>query len=82
MSYEPFQPVGESAQHPAAGRECVKFKGRRPDQRPAPNSVGKKLASGMVVFVERRTKASAGLLVADAAQTVASLVSKVPISSQ
>ena len=38
-------------------------------------TVGKKLASGMVELVERRTKASTDLPVADAARTAASQVS-------
>ena len=37
-------------------------------------TVGKKLASGMVELVERRTKASADVAVADAARTMASRV--------
>jgi prolyl-tRNA synthetase len=56
-------------------RPGVKFKDADLIGVPFRITVGKKLASGMVEFVERRTKASADLPVADAAQTVASRVS-------
>jgi prolyl-tRNA synthetase len=55
-------------------RPGVKFKDADLIGVPFRITVGKKLASGMVEFVERRTKASADLPVADAAQTVASRV--------
>ena len=55
-------------------RPGVKFKDADLIGVPFRITVGKKLASGMVEFVERRTKASADLPVADAAQAVASRV--------
>ena len=52
-------------------RPGVKFKDADLIGVPFRITVGKKLASGMVEFVERKTKASVDIPVADAAPTIA-----------
>ena len=52
-------------------RPGVKFKDADLIGVPFRITVGKKLAGGLVEFVERKTKASADLPLADAAQTIA-----------
>ncbi len=55
-------------------RPGVKFKDADLIGVPFRITVGKKLAAGMVEFVERKTKASADLPLADAARTVSARV--------